>query len=66
MKSISSFADIQKSQSSIWTANIYSQLTILVEDFPQLLIVHVVTKVFNIDIGELLCTGSQFSLPLLP
>ena len=42
----------------IWTP----WLTVFVEHFSQLFIIHVFTKVFNIDISELLGSGTQLSL----
>ena len=37
----------------------------LVEEHFQLVVSHIVTKVLDVDIGELLGFGPQFSLPLL-
>lgn len=42
-----------------------NKLTIFIENLPQLLIIHVFTKVFDIDICELLGSGTQLSLTLL-
>lgn len=40
------------------------RLTVFTEKFTQLLIIHVVTKVFNVDICKLLGSGTQLSLAL--
>lgn len=40
------------------------QLTVFTEEFPQLFIVHVIAKVFNVDICKFFGSGTQFSLAL--
>lgn len=42
-----------------------NRLTIFIENLPQLLIIHVFTKIFDIDICELFGSGTQLSLALL-
>lgn len=39
-------------------------LTVFIKEFPQLLIIHVFTKIFHIDISELFGSGTQLSLAL--
>lgn len=41
-----------------------SVFTIFAKELLQSFIIHVIPKVFNIDIGEFLRLGSQLSLPL--
>lgn len=38
--------------------------TVFVEEFLQMLIVHVVSEVFDVDIGEFLGFGTEFRFPL--
>lgn len=40
------------------------RFTIFAKELLQSFIIHVIPKVFNIDIGEFLCLGSQLGLPL--
>lgn len=42
------------------------RLTVLAEKLTQLLIVHVVSKVFDVDVRELFGPGTQLSLTLFP
>lgn len=41
-----------------------TELTVFTEELPELLLIHVFAKVFDVDIGELLGSGAQLSLAL--
>lgn len=40
------------------------QLTVFTKEFPQLFFIHVITKIFNVDICKFFGSGTQFSLTL--